>query len=439
MKYKKIIASILCVAFTAGFAGCDNTKKDREAISEIIDQCEDAFKDDDAEAFLELTNWDEDDDKYQVAEELMNFDYSDEYFIECYNLIFDTIEIDYDVDDIEVDGKKASVKVKYEVLDWSDINYQVSTMEITYMDAIKNTKKTSSIKGKIEFELEKGEWKISRITDLDSLFSFKEIINTTEYIPTPPPDPTATVPTVSEPDPTDTEPSASQPSGTTAFPDSYGKAMASFKTILEQNNDAIELTDSIFGINTVGFYDFDGNGIPEMYFFSNDSGDYSAALHIYEYGEYSGEAMEVVSFDEVVTQGQAGNFAVFATDKELVITNTYGETFTLTVNTNVFTLENTSDGFYKWDLTGNYSRNLYTDYDPETDVETTTYTYYKFGTEVTEDQYMKEVKDLVGRAVIQLGRMYTFTSNDPEYKLISLPSNSTMGYGMAIEYVESQI
>ena len=90
MKYKKIIASILCIAFTAGFAGCDNTKKDREAISEIIDQCEDAFKDDDAEAFLELTNWDEDDDKYQVAEELMNFDYSDEYFIECYNLIFDS-------------------------------------------------------------------------------------------------------------------------------------------------------------------------------------------------------------------------------------------------------------------------------------------------------------------------------------------------------------
>ena len=112
MKYKKIIASILCIAFTAGFAGCDNTKKDREAISEIIDQCEDAFKDDDAEAFLELTNWDEDDDKYQVAEELMNFDYSDEYFIECYNLIFDTIEIDYDVDDIEVNGDKASVKVK---------------------------------------------------------------------------------------------------------------------------------------------------------------------------------------------------------------------------------------------------------------------------------------------------------------------------------------
>ena len=59
MNYKKVIASILCVAFAAGFTGCDNTEKDREAISKVIDDCADAFRDDDAEAFLELTCWDE--------------------------------------------------------------------------------------------------------------------------------------------------------------------------------------------------------------------------------------------------------------------------------------------------------------------------------------------------------------------------------------------
>ena len=439
MNYKKVIASILCVAFAAGFTGCDNTEKDREAISKVIDDCADAFRDDDAEAFLELTCWDEDDKDYRQIEEYMNYSVDEDYR-ECYDLIFDTIEIDYDVDDIEVNGDKASVKVKYEIIDLSEVDFKVANLNLTFMDAVKDTKETSSIKAKIDFELEKGEWKIKKITNLDKLFAFVVMINPPEYVPTPPPDPTETQTTV--PDPTETQPANTEPSDSstaTDFPDSYVKAMASFRTVLEQNKDAIQLTESIFGINTVGFYDFDGNGIPEMYFFSNDSGDYAASLHIYEYGEYSGEAMEVVTFDEIITQGQAGNFVIFATDKELVITNTFGETYKLSVYTNVYTLENTSDGFYKWDLTGNYSRYILTDYDPETDTETTTYTYCESGLDVTEDHYMKAVKDLVARAVITLGRMYTFTSNDPEYKLISLPSNRTMGYGLAIEYVDSGI
>ena len=95
MKSKKIIAGILCVALTAGFTGCDTTKKDREAISKIIDQCEDAFKEDDFEAFADLTDWDEDDKTYQVAEKLMNFDYPDDYYTECYDLIFSSIKIKY--------------------------------------------------------------------------------------------------------------------------------------------------------------------------------------------------------------------------------------------------------------------------------------------------------------------------------------------------------
>lgn len=445
MKYKKIIASILCIAFTAGFAGCDNTKKDREAISEIIDQCEDAFKDDDAEAFLELTNWDEDDDKYQVAEELMNFDYSDEYFIECYNLIFDTIEIDYDVDDIEVDGKKASVKVKYEVLDWSDINYQVSTMEITYMDAIKNTKKTSSIKGKIDFELEKGEWKITKITNLNNLFSFKGLLSPIEYVPTPAPDPTETQPTV--PDPTETQPTETQPvtteptgtSETTAFADSYGKAMASFKTILERNREAIQLTEAVFGINAVGFCDLDGNGLQELYFIADDGNDYSASLHIFEYKEYAGEAVEIIMSPEIIMQGQASNYIIYLTDNELIVTYTYGESYSFTVDTDMFALGDREGGCEKWDLCEAYSRETFTDYDPATDTETVTKHFSHNGTQLTEDQYMTEMKDFTNRTVISLSKKFVLSSNDPEYGLMSKPSCRTFGYGLAIEYVESEM
>ena len=440
MKYKKIIASILCIAFTAGFAGCDNTKKDREAISEIIDQCEDAFKDDDAEAFLELTNWDEDDDKYQVAEELMNFDYSDEYFIECYNLIFDTIEIDYDVDDIEVNGDKASVKVKYEIIDLSEVDFKVANLNLTFMDAVKDTKETSSIKAKIDFELEKGEWKIKKITNLDKLFAFVVMINPPEYVPTPVPDPTETQPTV--PDPTDTQPVTTEPSETTpttAFADSYDKAIKAFIEILEQNRDAILAVESTFGIEPVGLYDLDGNGLPEFFLISDDGNEYSATLHIYEYNEYAGEAIEIITSPEFITQGQASSFMLYLTDKELIVTYTYGESYYLHVSTDMYALGEREGGIHKWDLCETYAREIVTDYDPETDTETTTRLFYHNSGICTEEEYMPAMKDFTARTVISLHQKFVLSSNDPEYGLLSKPSNRRYNYTTMHDYLESLI
>ena len=103
-----------------------------------------------------------------------------------------------------------------------------------------------------------------------------------------------------------TEPTGT--SETTAYSDSFEKTMRAFKTVLEQNRDAIQLTEVIFGINAVGFYDLDGNGLPELYFISDDGNEYSASLHVYEYNEYAGEAIEVVTSPEIITQGQASNY-----------------------------------------------------------------------------------------------------------------------------------
>ena len=434
MKSKKIIAGILCVALTAGFTGCDTTKKDREAISKIIDQCEDAFKEDDFEAFADLTDWDEDDKTYQVAEKLMNFDYPDDYYTECYDLIFSSIKIKYDADDIEVNGDKASVDVKYVVLDCSEVTFKVFNLYYTYKDAIE------TIRGKIDFRLEKGEWKISKITKLDELFSFMGIVKSPEYLPTPPVDLTETQPTV--PEPTDTQPTTTEPTGTsetTAYSDSFEKTMRAFKTVLEQNRDAIQLTEVIFGINAVGFYDLDGNGLPELYFISDDGNEYSASLHVYEYNEYAGEAIEVVTSPEIITQGQASSYIIYATDKELIVTYTYGESYFLHVSTDMYALGEREGGIHKWDLCETFAREIISDYDPETDTETVTKVFYHNAKNYTEDEYMPTMKGFTERTVMTLGRHYVLSSNDPEYGLMSKPSNSMLGYGLAIDYVESGI
>lgn len=439
MNYKKVIASILCVACAAGFAGCDNTEKDREAISKVIDDCADAFRDDDAEAFLELTCWDEDDKDYRQIEEYMNYSVDEDYR-ECYDLIFDTIEIDYDVDDIEVNGDKASVKVKYEIIDLSEVDFKVANLNLTFMDAVKDTKETSSIKAKIDFELEKGEWKIKKITNLDKLFAFVVMINPPEYVPTPAPDPTETQPTV--PDPTDTQPVTTEPSETTpttAFADSYDKAIKAFIEILEQNRDAILAVESTFGIEPVGLYDLDGNGLPEFFLISDDGNEYSATLHIYEYNEYAGEAIEIITSPEFITQGQASSFMLYLTDKELIVTYTYGESYYLHVSTDMYALGEREGGIHKWDLCETYAREIVTDYDPETDTETTTRLFYHNSGICTEEEYMPAMKDFTARTVISLHQKFVLSSNDPEYGLLSKPSNRRYNYTTMHDYLESLI
>ena len=439
MNYKKVIASILCVACAASFAGCDNTEKDREAISKVIDDCADAFRDDDAEAFLELTCWDEDDKDYRQIEEYMNYSVDEDYR-ECYDLIFDTIEIDYDVDDIEVNGDKASVKVKYEIIDLSEVDFKVANLNLTFKDAVKDTKETSSIKAKIDFELEKGEWKIKKITNLDKLFAFVVMINPPEYVPTPAPDPTETQPTV--PDPTDTQPVTTEPSETTpttAFADSYDKAVKAFIEILEQNRDAILAVESTFGIEPVGLYDLDGNGLPEFFLISDDGNEYSATLHIYEYNEYAGEAIEIITSPEFITQGQASSFMLYLTDKELIVTYTYGESYYLHVSTDMYALGEREGGIHKWDLCETYAREIVTDYDPETDTETTTRLFYHNSGICTEEEYMPAMKDFTARTVISLHQKFVLSSNDPEYGLMSKPSNRRYNYTTMHDYLESLI
>ena len=439
MNYKKVIASILCVACAAGFAGCDNTEKDREAISKVIDDCADAFRDDDAEAFLELTCWDEDDKDYRQIEEYMNYSVDEDYR-ECYDLIFDTIEIDYDVDDIEVNGDKASVKVKYEIIDLSEVDFKVANLNLTFKDAVKDTKETSSIKAKIDFELEKGEWQIKKITNLDKLFAFMVMINPPEYVPTPVPDPTETQPTVT--DPTGTQPVTTEPSETTpttAFADSYDKAIKTFIEILEQNRDAILAVESTFGIEPVGLYDLDGNGLPEFFIISDDGNEYSATLHIYEYNEYAGEAIEIITSPEFITQGQASSFMFYLTDKELIVTYTYGESYYLHVSTDMYALGEREGGIHKWDLCETYAREIVTDYDPETDTETTTRLFYHNSGICTEEEYMSAMKDFTARTVISLHQKFVLSSNDPEYDLLSKPSNRRYNYTTMHDYLESLI
>ena len=133
MDGKKVAAAVLALAMTAGIAGCDKTKKHQEQIGELMDNYVEAFMFHDADDILELTNWDEDAKEYK---EIKNtFDRVEESMYDYEEYIYSTIEINYDMDDLDLKEKKATLEFEYEIVDWE----QVPTLRLKSFSMLSKT------------------------------------------------------------------------------------------------------------------------------------------------------------------------------------------------------------------------------------------------------------------------------------------------------------
>ena len=437
MSIKKVAASLLCIVFIAGCTGCGNNpgngKKAVSAIEETVEKCEEALRDIDFESFLELTDWDKDSKEAIQTGLLFTIHPQHEDLTDFIKEVTSTIIVDYDQDDIVIKDGKASLKVIYEITDAEEA-YDRYLKYGDERQAVKETEDTVEIKGKISFVYDDGEWKITRITGLESVFFFNRM-----YIDHTP-DPTETGPVETGPSVTDTEPSDTSSSGTvpsgTDLSDSLQKAAAAYITVLERNIVSIEKVADDYGIDPVGLYDIDGNGLPELYYFTDAGNGYSTVLHICEYREYMGEVYEAITVNDVLTQGQANNYIIYASDRELVVSYAYGESYFYHVETMIFDLKD-SDVSSKWDQVSRYAREIHSDYDVSTDKETVTYTYFLHDYEISEAAYNSGMEDIVSRTNIVLGRRYSFSSDDPEYGLLTKPVNSQMSFVTAVEYLNT--
>lgn len=440
MGFRKVIASVLCIAVVAGIAGCDNGpktgKKAVSAIEETMEKCESALRDVDYDEFFELTDWDSDDKDAIQTEELFTINPQHEDLTEFIKEVTSTIGFDYDTDDIAIKDGKASLKFRYVMVDAEEA-YDRYLKYGDARQAVKESEDTVEIKGKLSFVYDDGEWKITRITGLESVFFFNRMyINHT-------PDPTETSQTDPEPSATDTsvtesskpDPTDTVPSGTD-FSDSLQKAAAAYINVLERNMVDIEKVADDYGFDPIGFYDMDGNGLPEMYYFTDAGDGYSTVFHVCEYREYMGEVFEVITVRDVLNMGQANDHVIYLTDRELVVAYTYGESYFYHVETMIFDL-NYNAVSDKWSQVSRYAREIRSDYDVSTDKETVTYTYFLHDYEISEAAYTSGMEDIVGRTKIVLDRRFTFSSTDPEYDLITKPVNSQMNFVTAMEYLNT--
>ena len=392
MDGKKVAAAVLALAMTAGIAGCDKTKKHQEQIGELMDNYVEAFMFHDADDILELTNWDEDAKEYK---EIKNtFDRVEESMYDYEEYIYSTIEINYDMDDLDLKEKKATLEFEYEIVDWEQAYYGTYSSFEEFLDALKNVKDTNKFEGKIVFELEGKEWKISRISKFSGMFEYVDwfpdvrsdvdYTDDTDYSDGPTPD------------------------------DDYKNEVAACLQVLSDNEKAIRKDAEIYGKEFTNIYDMNADGHYEVMFVSADDvndDNSSASLHIYSFNWYAGECIEMITIPYVVfpvQDGHGGKFSVVVTYGGIVITYASVEQDVTHVETKIY-------GF-DFDLQRNYSRAVSENAD-------TLYFEKKDGnySEISEDEYMNNVKLLVDNSIVLIGYNEMPSEDEVEYPYKDLP------------------
>ena len=419
---RKTVAAFLAASMMVGIAGCDafGVRKEMGNVDGVIKDYGKALSNLDEDKILKMTVWEETDKEYADFKDCFTFDANAEYIWDVYATTAGTITLDYKGASIKVKGDKASVDVTYVIVDWKTLYNEQYSGADDLVKAITDSMNVITTEGSLEFEKDGNDWKISKITKLDELLEFgKKSPNlTNKEMPTKPADDT---------DPTD-EPAF--PTGT-QFADSYGKAIAAYLKVLDDNMAAITAVQETFRIDPVGIYDIDGNGIPELYFLAckDSSQVMNSSLFIYSYNENAGEALKQIEVPDIIYMaGSGGLFQMYATSNRLIITHAGGEDSDFKYWTEIYN--------FQWDLIASYRRNYLYDYNAPED-QATTVKYYEEEAEITEEQYNKVFKEDANNTVIVLARNYTPSPSDVEYPLVSKPSFAMLSYESAYTYLES--
>lgn len=436
MKCKRVISAGLVLAFVMGFTGC-NPQKNTKAIEDLLKDYNDALNDLDADAVRELSDWSKKDSDYKAIEDLLDVHYAEESagdgFADYVRYVASTIEVNYDIDDFTVKDDKATLKVEYELADWKSVLFTDSyTSYDEVINALKSSKSTITIKSKIVFEKQDGEWKLCQLSKLKEVFEFTY---ETPYIiwPVVEPDPTGTDPYIN--DPTVTEPSG------TGNEEPWEQVVDSAIAHLRNNEKIITDVETDFEIDPVTVCDLNKDGYPELIYLKaesyNEGMTFSADLVIATYLPYAGEYVESIVIPDITYMaGDGGSFICFTTDKEIIVSYSGGEESDYHVDTMIYDFD--------FGLIEHYQRHEHFNYDYENDDYWYSYDYLMIKTAgedvpLVDSDYYAGIGNYIGRADVVFASNYAPWSGDPEYGLVSKPKMTALSFVGAIEYLVSML
>ena len=139
-KFKKIICILLTSATALSFAGCGNTDQDKETVRELAETVLDALCNNlDLESVANHTEEGADTDlDFKNKDDLLNsllsegslddplFEGQEDAFVSMYSKIIDKVldSMSYTIKDCDVNGKSATVKFDFTVLDVDNLNFE---------------------------------------------------------------------------------------------------------------------------------------------------------------------------------------------------------------------------------------------------------------------------------------------------------------------------
>ena len=158
---------VMTAVMILGIAGCDNG-----GVEDVMKEYTHALQKIDEEKVLALTVFEESDPEAKDISDCFCFDGNASYIWEVYEAVASTITLNYKGSDIVVSGDTASVDLEYSVVDWEPLFKKRHLTADDLVKAIKTSSNTKTIEGSLVFKKVEGQWKISRITNLEELYAF---------------------------------------------------------------------------------------------------------------------------------------------------------------------------------------------------------------------------------------------------------------------------
>ena len=433
MSFKKVVAVVLAVFMTVGFSGCDKNKKDRKEIENLMDDYIAAINDFDFDGVVELSDWDEDDASYVAFKETLGYEFPNDEQKSFYKCIASTATLNYKSEDIEFDGDKATLNAKYEIVNWSEAIRGKSFSDLQeLLGLIKDCDETRTVRVRFNLAKTGDGWKLHQVSNVSDLLDF---VIALKNITLGGFDPDVTDPT----DPT----GDTQPSGNTESILGYPEVAGEYIRVLEENKAAIDNFHVDFGRLPCGVYDINGDGTVELYFFAEGEGQgfKTGTFYVYTFDPSSGKAVPVVTAKDVAKTGvqSGGDYVVFVSGGKIGIMYTDGEEALFSYETDIFTIDFTND------TDEYYLRQVYYEYNPETDEDIYTIYRYEGGNEngekvmyITESwNYEDPLYEYYSQAEIMLFVSFNFVVDEPEYPLFPKPTASGSTCEDLITYLKS--
>lgn len=420
MKFKRLTAAILGVVMLLGcFTGCKKDAGSKLAIELTMGSFNSAFMGADFKQAIGQTAWSEGDPEYTKLQQYMDQGYLKKTYGENYAYVFYLITISirfhFNSEDLIINGDTAEVDAEYEISDWESAVNESTPDFAAAEHNLTHGSDRKTIPGKLEFtDTESQGWQISKIDNLDELFSFISVIPSynLEIQPT-------------DPGPTEND------YGFTA--EDYKAAYIGYIEVLQENQEALDAFYMDFDREPCGLYDINTDGMPDLYFFKEvEWNEYSPAgtFCIYTYNRQSNTVDLVVEVPQLTFQAESGgDYVIYVSGYNFVIMYTDGE------EGHFFDISDIYDAGFN--LQTSLKRETYWEYDPVNSTDNFTYYFYENNAAVEGDHYKEVISGLAEESSIILTKCFYFLDSDPEYPLSATPVNANMICSDMINYIST--